>query len=92
MHIRYDQEKDELLRRTRNIGFEDVKDAIADWNFYIKPNPSAWREHQDMIIFLYNSYPHCCPFVYEEWGIFLKTIFPARKYLPLFAKKKENDN
>ena len=30
MHIRYNQEKDELLRRTRNIGFEDVKDAIAD--------------------------------------------------------------
>lgn len=86
MNIRYDEEKDQLLKTTRNIGFEDVKDAIAEGNFHIKPNLKAWREHQDMIIFLYNNYPHCCPFVYEEWGIFLKTIYPARAYLPLFTK------
>lgn len=30
MNIRYEEENDELLRKTRNIGFEDVKDAIAN--------------------------------------------------------------
>lgn len=30
MNIRYDEKKDELLRMTRNVGFEDVKDAIVD--------------------------------------------------------------
>lgn len=92
MNIKYDEEKDILLRKTRNVSFEDVKDALENGNFYIKPNLKAWRTHQQMIIFLHNNYPHCCPFVSENWNFFLKTIYPAREYLPLFTNKKENDH
>lgn len=80
MKIRYNPEKDELLQRTRNISFEDVIDAIDNHEVRYTQNPKAWRENQGLIIFKYHDYPYVCPYVVEEWWIFLKTIYPDRDY------------
>jgi hypothetical protein len=80
MKINYNPIKDELLKTKRNVSFEDVINAIEKWDVRFAPNPKSWRENQWLIIFKHNDYPHVCPYVIEEWWIFLKTIYPDRDY------------
>lgn len=72
--------KDEILKAKRNVSFEDVITAIKYWQAKYTPNPKLWRENQGLIIFIHNNYPHICPYVLQEWWIFLKTIYPDRDY------------
>jgi hypothetical protein len=66
MDIAWSEEKDKILRTTRNVSFQAVREEIAAGRF-IGPEANP-------------GYPHIVPFVIDEdnnW--FLKTIFPSRK-------------
>ena len=69
------------MKQKRNISFEEVKLAIDKKEFTITKNPKTGRENQYLIVFKHNNYPYICPFIIEsDWTLFLKTIYPDRKY------------
>ena len=78
--IKWNEDKNELLKRTRNVSFEMVQIEI-DEGRYTEPEINKIHPHQYITIVIINDYPHVVPFVKEEdntW--FLKTIYPSRKY------------
>jgi len=79
MDISWNDEKDELLRVSRNVSFQQVKDEIDAGNFR-GPEINPARQGQQIIIVGLNDYPHIVPLVIDESGNwFLKTIIPSRK-------------
>jgi len=79
MEISWNDEKDELLRGSRNVSFQQVKDEIDAGNFK-GPEANPARQGQQIIIVRLNDYPHIVPIVIDDSGNwFLKTIIPSRK-------------
>jgi len=79
MEISWNEEKDALLRGSRNVSFQQVKDEIDAGNFR-GPEVNPSREGQQIIIVRISNYPHIVPLVIDESGNwFLKTIIPSRK-------------
>jgi len=77
MNIHWDELKNEILKRERNVAFEDVAEIIRSGNeIDIIPHPK--RSNQRIIIVRINGYIHAVPFVEDGSGMFLKTIFPSR--------------
>ena len=80
MVIEWSDEKNELLKKTRNVSFEQVVDAIENGDF-IGPNDNPARQGQKIIIVTIDGYPCVVPLVeMENGGWFLKTIYQSRKY------------
>lgn len=79
MIIKWNKEKDELLKATRNISFEQVVEEInAHRN--TKPETNPVHQNQFITVVKINNYPCVVPFVIEENGDwFLKTVYPCRK-------------
>jgi uncharacterized DUF497 family protein len=75
--IEWDKEKNELLRKTRGVCFEDFIESIAGGDYEIMNNKNY--PHQKFFVVSYNNYPHCIPYVEDDEKIFLKTIFANRK-------------
>ncbi len=81
--IDWSEEKNSLLKKSRNISFEDVEFAILNKKIIdIVPHFNKDKyPHQKLIIVCINDYIYYVPFVYKESNIiFLKTIIPSRKY------------
>lgn len=79
MTIEWSEEKNELLKRTRGISFEQVKAEIEKGAF-IGPEKNPARDGQERVIVQINGYPCVVPFVtMENGGWFLKTAYPCRK-------------
>ena len=77
--IRWGQEKDRWLRRTRGVSFEQIADKIILGEYLdILENPS--RQGQDIFVVRIQGYTWVVPFVMDEGTIFLKTAFPSRKF------------
>ena len=78
--LKWNEEKNEFLKATRNVSFEMVQLEINEGR-YTKPEINKVRPHQYITIVVINDYPHVVPFVKEDDYIwFLKTIYPSRKY------------
>ena len=82
----WNEEKNELLRTTRNISFEDVIlslqsekliDVIPHFNLSKYPN-------QRLFILTIQDYTYYVPFVEDDEKVFLKNIIPSRKYHKLY--------
>jgi uncharacterized DUF497 family protein len=89
--LNWNTEKNELLKKERNISFEDVvfeilNDNILETNFH--PNQEQYP-NQKIYTIKINSYVYLVPFVETETEIFLKTIIPSRKETKKF---KQNEN
>jgi len=79
----WNEEKNQLLKKTRGVSFEDVVEAILNDGIKdILPsnNPEKYPNQKQFVI-LINNYYHYVPFVEEliEGRVFLKTIIPSRK-------------
>lgn len=77
----WDIDKNDLLKREREISFEDILLYIEKGNVLaiIKhPNENKYPG-QKMYIIEINEYAYLVPFVETENEIFLKTIIPSRK-------------
>ncbi len=82
--IRWSPLKSKRLKRTRGVSFEEIITAkLVD----IKDNPA--RENQRMMLFEYKNYIWLVPFVQKGDEIFLKTLYPSRKYTKLYKKEKD---
>jgi hypothetical protein len=80
-NLRWSQLKSERLKRTRGVSFEEI---ICSELIAVKKHPN--KLHQNIMLFKFNSYIWIVPYVEEENYIFLKTLYPSRKYTKLYNK------
>lgn len=79
MKLEWNNEKNELLKKTRNVSFEQVAKEIEE-NRFVGPEQNPSRPEQQRIIIKIDEYPFAVPFVITKNGDwFLKTIYPCRK-------------
>ena len=79
MQMRWDENKNELLKETRGVSFEQVLESIEKGDF-VGPEINPARKEQMRLIVKIDDYPCVVPFVIEQDGNwFLKTIYPSRK-------------
>jgi len=84
----WNNEKNEYLKKTRNIGFEEIANAILNdktINVYDNYNEENYP-NQKIYEVLYNDYIYLVPFVENENRVFLKTIIPSRKATKKYKK------
>ena len=81
MRFDWDIEKNERLKKERNISFEDIALLLAAgklWKTADHPNPEKYP-NQRVFLVPVDGYIFFVPFVMENETIFLKTAFPHRK-------------
>ena len=94
MKVRYkfdfSLEKNQILQRTRSIGFEDIIDAINKGNLLDNIDHFNKKKYPKQKIFIVKikTKVYAVPYVYDKKRkvTFLKTIYPNRK----LAKKYLN--
>lgn len=79
--IRWSQLKSERLKQTRGVSFEEI---IASELIAVKRHPA--RESQNIMLFKHRGYVWIVPYIEEKDSIFLKTLYPSRKYTKLYRK------
>jgi len=80
--------KNEQLKNERGICFEDIVLRInTGHTLGIVEHPNQKRYPNQMILIInVDGYVYLVPFIIQENGIFLKTIFPSRKYTTKYLK------
>lgn len=87
----YSEEKNELLKESRGLGFEEIIHAIDLGNLIknkINPNQKKYPR-QRLFIVKIESYVYTVPYVTDRKRhvYFLKTLYPSRKYTKQYIKK-----
>jgi uncharacterized DUF497 family protein len=77
--ITWDDQKNQLLMRERNISFETVVTLIENSCVLSIVKGKGKFLHQKQFIVELNGYVYIVPFVEDKEKIFLKTIIPSRK-------------
>jgi hypothetical protein len=91
--IRYNLEKNEVLKSERDVSFEDV--ILALENGYLldditHPNKAKYPNQNIFIILIQiKDYVYLVPYVEDDTSIFLKTIIPSRKMNKKYNSKKD---
>ncbi len=85
----WSEEKNEWLKRERGVGFEDVLVAILGGKILtvIKHPIQKRYPNQKIYVIELGEYVYLVPFIEDETKIFLKTIFPSRKYTREYIEK-----
>jgi len=80
--------KNEQLKNERGICFEDIVLRINTGHaLRIVEHPNQKRYPNQMILLInVDGYVYMVPFIIQENGIFLKTIFPSRKYTKKYLR------
>ena len=84
--FRWNDDKNKLLKEERGVSFEEILDSK-----FIGAERHPTRKNQMVLKFEYKKYIWIIPCVVEGKYIFLKTMFPSRKYTKLF-KEEEDKN
>jgi len=86
----WNQDKNEKLKKERNISFEIVVSQIELGNLLdIMEHPNKEKYiNQSIYIIEYEDYAYLVPFVEDDEKIFLKTIIPSRKATKKYLKRK----
>jgi putative transposon-encoded protein len=86
----WNSEKNEKLKKEREISFEEIVVAIENGNaidVILHPNPEKYPGQSVYVVNL-NGYVFLIPFVEDESTIFLKTVIPSRKATKQYLKKR----
>ncbi|WP_421716251.1 toxin [Arcobacter arenosus] len=93
--IRYSFEKNEILKKDRDISFEDVILSIENGNLLDDiehPNKEKYPNQNIFIILVkIKDYVYLVPYVEDEDSIFLKTIIPSRQMNKKYNRGAKND-
>ena len=89
--FRWDNEKNELLKSTRGVCFEQVvllmeKGEILDT--IENPNQEKYPG-QKIAVLMIDTYVYLVPYVENNEEIFLKTIVPRRKATNMYVREKK---
>ncbi|MFH1478717.1 MAG: toxin [Candidatus Omnitrophota bacterium] len=80
--IRWNLLKNERLKKTRGASFEDIINAKL-----IAIKRHNQREGQNIMLFEYKNYIWIVPYVEDKSHVFLKTLYPSRKYTKIYKKR-----
>jgi len=81
----WNEDKNNLLKKKRQISFEDVLFSLKNEKL-LDVIPSPTHENQECFVININDYIYIVPFVINEEIIFLKTIYPSRKHTKYYLK------
>ncbi|MBX7149878.1 toxin [bacterium] len=84
--LNWDLEKSKKLKKSRGVSFEEL---IQGHLLAVKKHPT--RKQQQILLFEYENYIWVVPCVVTRHEIFLKTLFPSRKYTKLWKEGKLNE-
>jgi len=84
--IRYNSLKSGWLKLTRGVSFEEILQAKL-----IHITKSQQKKNQRIFLFVYNNYVWAVPFVKNGDEIFLKTLYPSRKYTKIYLRRIEHE-
>lgn len=79
--IRWSQLKSERLKKIRGVSFEEI---ISSELINVKIHPK--RSNQNIMLFKHKGYIWIVPYVEEKEYVFLKTLYPIRKYTKFYTK------
>lgn len=92
--IKFNEEKNQVLKAERGLNFSDIAKLIAAEKFlddiaHFDPQ----RDHQRLFLVEVEGYVFIVPYVinHQKSEIFLKTIYPSRKYTKLYRKDHKNE-
>ena len=77
----WDNKKNDLLKKSRLISFEEIVKAInsgKNIDVFNHPNQIKYPGQKIYVVNI-NKYIYLVPFIEEDNYIFLKTIFPSKK-------------
>lgn len=80
--LRWALSKSEELKCARGVSFEEIIHAEL---LAVKQNPS--RPNQNILLFKLKDYIWVVPYMEREGEIFLKTLFPSRKYTKVWRQE-----
>lgn len=92
--IKFNEEKNQLLKATRGIGFEDVLKALKEKQLLADiSHPSNKRLNQRVYVIKIKDYAYAIPYVLntEKQEIFLKTLYPSRVFTEKYMKGGKNE-
>ena len=79
--FRWDEDKNKILKKERGVSFEEILDSK-----FLGAEKHRTRKNQIVLKFEYKKYIWIIPCVVEEEYIFLKTLYPSRKYTKKYDK------
>ena len=79
--IRWSNLKSERLKRTRGVSFEEIISAEL-----IAVKSHHKKTDQNIMLFKFKGYIWIIPYIEDKGYIFLKTLYPSRKYTRLYRK------
>jgi len=82
----WNEEKNKLLKKNRNISFEEVVLAIDNGQLLdvVEHHDKSKYPDQRLLIVEIQNYAFIVPFLETESTYFLKTIYPSRKATQLY--------
>jgi uncharacterized DUF497 family protein len=89
MKYEWNPEKNEMLKRERNISFEQIVFHLQQGDIWKTSDHPNQKQHQGQKLYFVNveGYIHIVPHVLEKQYVFLKTIIPSRKATRDFEKE-----
>jgi uncharacterized DUF497 family protein len=91
-YYNWNPEKNELLKRERNISFEEVVFHIEkgdEVDIFEHPNRERYP-NQKISVIVIDDYAYLVPYIESETEIFLKTIIPSRKATKQYVGDKND--
>ncbi len=91
--IKWNEEKNQLLKIQRGIGFDQILEKIESGNIEGRkahPNLAKYPNQQIFIIEI-DNYIYYVPFIETEDELFLKTIIPSRKLTRKYKGDTKNE-
>ena len=87
--IRFNEEKNQLLKATRGVSFEEILDTIrAGYLLADIAHPSRKHTHQRLYVVRIHEHAYAVPYVSNplKREIFLKTAYPSRALTKKYIK------
>ncbi len=88
-NIKFNEVKNQLLKATRGVGFEEIIDAINSGGLLADiTHPSQKRSNQRLYVVRVKKYAYAVPYVInpQKREIFLKTAYPSRALSKKYIK------
>ncbi len=79
----WNEEKNTLLKKERGVSFEEILNST-----FLGAEEHRAKSNQIVLLFEHEKYVWVVPCVIDETYIFLKTMFPSRKYTKMLKSKK----
>ena len=86
----WSERKNKWLKKERGVSFEQVLFSIETGkplDIIRHPNPAKYRDQRVFVVEI-EGYVYMVPYVEYDEVIFLKTIFPGRKYTRIYLHKE----